>query len=436
MSSFVELLRRIGHADANVAVLGQGYVGLTLAGAVAEAGHAVTGIDVDAERVRALGERPDAVPGVDPATVTRAIDTGRLRFTTDVAAVADALIVAICVPTPLLDGSPDLRFVERAARDVAACLRPGTLVILESTTYPGTTETVVRPILESGGLRSGQRLPAGLLARAGGPREPRARDALDAAAGRRRHTGGRDGGRVVLRRLRRQGAARSRPPRVAETAKLLENTFRHVNIALINEFAELAHELGIDVWEVIDAAATKPFGFMPFYPGPGIGGHCIPLDPTYLSWEVRRRTGRRFGVLEAAQDVNERMPTYVATRVSEILNDAGRPVRYSRILVLGVTYKADVGDVRESPGLRVLHELRERGADVAFHDPFIEELSMSFGTLDVEPDLDDALERADLVVLVTPHSSYDLDAIAERSSVVFDTRNAYRGVGPSNVIPL
>ena len=223
---------------------------------------------------------------------------------------------------------------------------------------------------------------------------------------------------------------------VAETAKLLENTFRHVNIALINEFAELAYELGIDVWEVIDAAATKPFGFMPFYPGPGIGGHCIPLDPTYLSWEVRRRTGKRFGVLEAAQDVNERMPTYVATRVAEILNDAGRPVRYSRILVLGVTYKADVGDVRESPGVRVLEALQHRGAEVSYHDPFVPGLSLSFGELHAEPDLDDAFERADVVVLVTPHASYDLDAIAERSGVVFDTRNAYRGVGPSNVIPL
>ncbi|HUL85007.1 MAG TPA: UDP binding domain-containing protein, partial [Actinomycetota bacterium] len=196
------------------------------------------------------------------------------------------------------------------------------------------------------------------------------------------------------------------------------------------------HELGIDLWEVIDAAATKPFGFMPFYPGPGIGGHCIPLDPTYLSWEVRRRTGRRFGVLEAAQDVNDRMPAYVATRVAEILNDVGRPVRSSRILVLGVTYKADVGDVRESPGLAVLTALQQRGAEVSYHDPFVPAVFLSFGELHAEPDLDGALERADLVVLVTPHPSYDLDDIAERSRVVFDTRNAYRGVGPENVIPL
>ena len=339
------------------------------------------------------------------------------------------------MPTPLLDGSPDLRFVERAARDVAACLRPGTLVILESTTYPGTTETIVRPILESGGLRSGTDF---LLAYS-----PERVDPGNREHGMRstpRLVGG-DTPEAATAAAAFYGAFVDKvlpvsSTAVAETAKLLENTFRHVNIALINEFAELAYELGIDVWEVIDAAATKPFGFMPFYPGPGIGGHCIPLDPTYLSWEVRRRTGRRFGVLEAAQDVNERMPTYVATRVSEILNDAGRPVRYSRILVLGVTYKADVGDVRESPGVRVLEELRRRGADVSFHDPFVERASMSFGELHAEPDLDEALERADLVVLVTPHASYDLDAIAERSSVVFDTRNAYRGVGPSNVIPL
>ena len=435
MSSSVELLGRIGRADANVAVLGQGYVGLTLACAVAEAGHTVTGIDVDAERVRALGERPDAVPGVDPATVTHAIATGRLRFTTDVAAVADAQIVAICVPTPLLDGAPDLRFVERAARDAAACLRPGTLVILESTTYPGTTETVVRPILESGGLRSGIDF---LLAYS-----PERVDPGNREHGMRstpRLVGG-DTPQAATAAASFYGAFVDKvlpvsSTGVAETAKLLENTFRHVNIALINEFAELAHELGIDLWEVIDAAATKPFGFMPFYPGPGVGGHCIPLDPTYLSWEVRRRTGRRFGVLEAAQDVNDRMPTYVATRVAEILNDVGRPVRSSRILVLGVTYKADVGDVRESPGLAVLTALQQRGAEVSYHDPFVPAVFLSFGELHAEPDLDGALERADLVVLVTPHPSYDLDDIAERSRVVFDTRNAYRGVGPENVIPL
>ncbi len=234
MSSFVELLRRIGRADANVAVLGQGYVGLTLACAVAEAGHSVTGIDVDAERVRALGERPDAVPGVDPATVTRAIATGRLRFTTDVSAVGDAQIVGICVPTPLLDGAPDLRFVERAARDAAACLRPGTLVVLESTTYPGTTETVVRPILESGRPAERAGLPAGLLARADRPGErASSRCAPRPAAGRR-----------LTRRVPTAAAVRSTSSSstrcmpvsstgAAETAKLLENTFRHVNIALV-----------------------------------------------------------------------------------------------------------------------------------------------------------------------------------------------------------
>jgi UDP-N-acetyl-D-glucosamine dehydrogenase len=225
-------------------------------------------------------------------------------------------------------------------------------------------------------------------------------------------------------------------PRVAESSKLLENTFRHVNIAFVNEFAMLCHELGIDVWEVIDAAATKPFGFMPFFPGPGIGGHCIPLDPTYLAWQIRREAGRRFNVLEQAQDVNERMPAYIASRVGEILNDRGRAVRGATILVLGVTYKADVGDLRESPALQTMQALHRRGADVRFHDVFVEEAPLDGSAARRVDDLEAEVAAADLVLLLTPHSAYDLDAIAERARVVFDTRNALGADRRPNVVVL
>jgi UDP-N-acetyl-D-glucosamine dehydrogenase len=431
-----DLSDKVVQRVARVAVLGQGYVGLTLALSAAAAGFAVTGIDIDEARVDALSDGDLPVPGVDQEMFDSAIRTGKVRFSSSTESIDAADLFFICVPTPLLDGAPDLRHVEAAAREVATHLKRGALVVLESTTYPGTTDEVVLPLLERGsrltcGLDfllaySPERIDPGNdeytmtnTPRVVGGTTPEATDAAVAFYSQ-----------VVEKVVPVSNA------RTAETAKLLENTFRHINVALVNELTMIAHELDIDVWEVIDAAASKPFGFMPFYPGPGIGGHCIPLDPTYLSWQVRRRTGRRFGVLEAAQDVNERMPKYIASRVGDILNDIGKPVRGSRIFTLGVTYKPDVGDVRESPSLMAMKALHRKGAVVSFHDPFVEEVPVN-GVSIRRKDLLEGLAEADLVLLLTPHSSYDLDCIADRASLVFDTRNAYGGVVPrENVIHL
>ena len=392
------LSTRVVQRRTPVAVVGQGYVGLTLAAAAAQTGFRATGIDVDSARVDslALGELP--VAGVDTTLFRSALESGNLTFSATAESIDEAELVFICVPTPLHDGAPDLSYVESASREVAHHLHPGVLVVLESTTYPGTTDQVVRPILESGsGLKDGTDF---LLAYS-----PERIDPGNAEYSMRntpRVVGGTTSEATeVAVAFYSQLVDKVIPvstTRTAETAKLLENTFRHINVALVNELAMLTHDLDIDIWEVIDAAASKPFGFMPFYPGPGIGGHCIPLDPTYLSWQLRRETGRRFGVLEAAQDVNERMPNYVASRVAGILNDIGRAVHGSRIFILGITYKPDVADVRESPSLMVMQALHRKGAHVSFHDPFIEEVSLNGDKIDrVEPGPGDRRRRPRVV---------------------------------------
>ncbi len=430
-----DLPSKVAQRSGNVAVVGQGYVGLTLASAAAAQRFRVTGIDVNAARTDALARGELAVPGVDEGTFRAAIESGNLSFSTSAESIADASFIFICVPTPLRDGAPDLSFVEAAGRDVAAHLAAGSLVVLESTTYPGTTDQLLLPLLEQGsGLRAGvdfllayspERIDPGSAEftmrntpRVVGGTTPEATEAAISFYGQ------------LVDKVFPVSSTRT-----AETAKLLENTFRHINVALVNELTMLTHDLDINVWEVIDAASTKPFGFMPFYPGPGIGGHCIPLDPTYLSWQVRRQTGRRFGVLEAAQDVNERMPNYVASRVAEILNDVGRAVRGSRIFVLGVTYKADVGDMRESPSLMAMQALYRKGAEISFHDPYVEDAPLNGGRIQ-RTELAEGLANADLVLLLTPHSSYDLERIAEQASLVFDTRNAYGDAPHDNVVRL
>lgn len=430
------LSARIAARDTPVAVLGQGYVGLTLAAAAAEAGFGVTGIDVDTGRSQALSRGELVVPGVDEGLFRAGVQSGNLTFAASADVVAEALLIFICVPTPLRDDAPDMSFVEAAGREVAAHLEAGAMVVLESTTYPGTTEQLLGPLLEEGsGLRAGTDF---LLAYA-----PERIDPGNTMFGMRntpRVVGGTTAqateaavafyGQLVDKVVAVSSA------RAAETAKLLENSFRHLNIALVNELATLTHELGIDVWEVVDAASTKPFGFMPFHPGPGVGGHCIPLDPTYLSWQVRRETGRRFSLIERAHDVNKHMPTYIAERVAEILNSQGQAMNGARILVLGVAYKPNVSDVRESPALQTMHVLEKRGADVRFHDFFVAQVPLSAGSTRCVADLDEELEVADVVVLITPHAAYDLESIAKRARAVFDTRNAYGPERRDNIIRL
>jgi nucleotide sugar dehydrogenase len=424
MKATAELRRRILGRRASITVIGQGYVGLSLACAAAEAGFVVTGVDIDERRIAGLADGAALVPGVSEDLVLDAVSSGRLAFATTADAVASADLVFICVPTPVRDGAPDLSYIERACRDVAVRLSQGTLVVLESTTYPGTTEDMTRPLLETSGLVAGRDF---FLAYS-----PERIDPGNQEFGFRqvpRIVGGINAESTGLATLLYEQLVDKVIPvsscRTAELAKLLENTFRHVNVALVNEMTMVCHELGIDVWEVIDAAASKPFGFMPFHPGPGVGGHCIPIDPTYLTWQVRRDAERRFRIVEQAQEINGEMPAWVASRIGDALNERGKAVKNARILVLGITYKPDIGDVRESPAIKVIEHLVRRGARVAFHDPFFAEVAVNGSRLARTDLTNQAVATADCVALLTPHETYHLEWIAEHAGLVFDARNGY-----------
>jgi UDP-N-acetyl-D-glucosamine dehydrogenase len=360
--------------SSTVVVVGQGYVGLPLAMRAVEVGYRVVGVDLDRDRIDGLLAGSSYVDDVTDEALGAAADSGRYHVTSDYDEVGDAFDVAvITVPTPLRDGLPDLSFVESASRSLSARLRHGATVILESTTYPGTTDELVVPILEQGsGLRAGRDFHVGYSPeridpgnrRWGFVETPKVVSGIDAgslAAVTRFYDD------LVLRTVPVSGT------REAELTKLLENTFRHVNVALVNELAVFAHRLGVDVWEAIDAASTKPFGFMRFTPGPGVGGHCLPIDPSYLSWQVRRRLGQPFRFVELANDVNEHMPDHVVERVQSMLNDCSRSVRGSRVLLVGLAYKKNSGDVREAPALKIARSLLQQGAEVVAVDPHVHE---------------------------------------------------------------
>jgi UDP-N-acetyl-D-glucosamine dehydrogenase len=407
---------------------------LTVAAAAVNAGMHVDGVDLDAQRVAELA-RGIPVAGVRASDFALARSTGRLHFGSDPSVAGAADVVLICVPTPVVDGRPDLSAVEGAGRDVAPHVRAGSLVVLESTTYPGTTEGVLRPLLEGHGLRAGVDFWL-----AYSPERVNPGDDKYGMADIPRVVGGLTEECTSLAadfygQLVDEVHAVS-SCRAAEMAKLLENTFRMVNIALVNELAVLSSDQGIDLWEVIDAAATKPFGFMPFFPGPGVGGHCIPLDPTYLSWQARRDTGRPLRLVETAHDVNAEMPAYVVARVAEALNERGRALNGARIFAVGVTFKPNVGDIRESSAIEVLALLHRKGAEVRFHDPFVEEVQRD--TLRVARSALDEhqLQNADCVLLLTPHDSYDIEALVRHSRLLFDARNATKGLRRPGVIVL
>ncbi|MGH2703128.1 MAG: nucleotide sugar dehydrogenase, partial [Actinomycetota bacterium] len=365
-----------------------------------------------------------SVPGVSEALFQDGVASGKLRFSTAPRDVTDSDVIVICVPTPVRDHSPDLSHIIGACETAAAGLRSGCLVVLESTTYPGTTDQVVAPILETSGLAAGRDF---LLAYSPERIDPGNEEYSFGSVPR--VVGGitpeSTGVAALFYGQFVDKVFQVSSCQAAELAKLLENTFRHVNVALVNEMAMLCHEVDIDVWEVVDAAASKPFGFMPFYPGPGVGGHCIPLDPAYLAWQVRRDAGHQFRILEQAQDINAQMPSYLAARIGEALNDSSKAVRGARILVLGVSYKPDVGDMRESPALKAMTALHKRGAKVSFHDPFIEHAPVNGLVLESINLSQRVVETADCIALLTPHSSYDLGWIAEHAQLVFDARNAY-----------
>ncbi|MCA5892725.1 nucleotide sugar dehydrogenase [Isoptericola sp. NEAU-Y5] len=407
----------------DIAVIGLGYVGLPLAREAVHAGLQVRGFDVTTPIVQALNDGRSHVDDISDSDVAAMVAAG-FRATGDVEEIRGTSAVVICVPTPLgPDGGPDLGAVIAATRTVAGILEPGMLVVLESTTYPGTTEEVLKPILEEGGLQAGQdfhlafspeRIDPG-NAVYGMKNTPKVVGGLTPASTERAAD---LYGRFVDTVVVAKGA------REAETAKLLENTYRHINIALVNEMARFCHELDIDLWNVIDLAKTKPFGFQAFYPGPGVGGHCIPIDPNYLSHNVRSRLGYPFRFVELAQEINATMPTYVARRAQDILNEDAKAVRGSRVLLLGVTYKPDIADQRESPAVAVAQNLIAQGADLVFHDPHVEQWRVNGDVLDRVEDLDTAVLGADLVILVQNHSAYDVDALAEKSARFFDTKGA------------
>jgi UDP-N-acetyl-D-glucosamine dehydrogenase len=406
-----------------VVVVGQGYVGLPLAVAAAQAGHDVTGVDLAVDRVADLNAGRSPVGDVTDDDLDEVLRAGTYRAADGFDPIAEADVVILCVPTPYHADAPDLSYVESATTSVAERLKPGATVILESTTYPGTTEEVLVPILErvtgttvGEGFHlvfSPERIDPG-NERFGLRNTPKIVGGTTPEATRRAAA---FYGSFVDTVVQVSG------PATAEAAKLLENTFRHLNIALVNELAVLFQELGLDVWEVIDAAASKPFGFMPFYPGPGVGGHCIPVDPMYLSWRVRQLGGAA-KFIELAQDVNQSMPLHVVARIQELLNDAMKPVKGSMILILGVAYKRDIADMRESPALPLMERLVAKGADVRYHDPYVPTYHLAGAGELKSVDLDAAtLAAADCVVLVTDHTDVDYDLVAVNAPLVFDTRN-------------
>jgi UDP-N-acetyl-D-glucosamine dehydrogenase len=413
-----------------VVVVGQGYVGLALAMRAVDVGFDVVGFDQDEDRVKRLAAGDSYVEDVSDAVLIGALATGRYQPTHDPARCTGFDVAIIDVPTPLSDGNPNLAHVEEAARILARHLRPGATVVLESTTYPGTTEELVAPILEEGsGLVAGDDFHLGYSPERIDPGNPtwtlvtipKVVSGIDDAS--------LQAVQGFFDRIVNQTVA-VRDTRVAELTKLLENTFRHVNIALVNEIAMFAGDLGIDVWESIDAASTKPFGYMRFTPGPGVGGHCLPIDPSYLSWTVRRRLGRSFRFVELANDVNANMPDYVVRRLVHALNRMGKPVRGSQVLIMGMAYKRNTADARTAPGITIAESLAELGADVRVADPHLRADSVPFVLVELTAD---AIREADAVVIVTDHDGFDYELVRVHAAFVLDTRN--RITGP-NVEPL
>jgi UDP-N-acetyl-D-glucosamine dehydrogenase len=407
-------------------VIGQGYVGLPLAMQAVEAGFEVVGLDLDASRIKRLATGESFVEDITAIRLGAALATRRYLPSSDYADAQGFDICVISVPTPLRDGAPDLSFVERAGQALAPYLRPGCTVILESTTYPGTTEELLRPLLEeASGLQSPGDFHLGYSPERIDPgnatwrleNTPKVVSGVDAAALARV-----DG---FYRRIVEQTVPVD-STRVAELTKLIENTFRQVNIALINELAVLASQLDIDVWQAIDAASTKPFGFMPFRPGPGVGGHCLPIDPCYLSWQVKRTLGRQFRFVELANDINHGMPEHVVHRLMVGLNARGRPVKGARLLLLGLAYKRNTGDMRDSPAVDVATRLHGLGAQVRAVEPYAELHHIPAGVTVVDL-TEHELRTADAVVVVTDHDSLDYDLVARTAPYVFDTRNRCTG---------
>jgi UDP-N-acetyl-D-glucosamine dehydrogenase len=427
-----DLLGQFQQRTARVAVLGLGYVGLPLAVVFAEAGFTVTGIDPDERKVDTICRGESHIQDVSTEQVARLVSAGRLKATTNFSALRDADAVSICVPTPLRKtGDPDLSFIISATDELARYVHPGMVIVLESTTYPGTTREIMLPKLsETGKLAVGENF---FLAFSPERVDPGRKDWT--TVNTPKVIGGiTQNCSEVACAWYAQAIQKVVPvssAEVAEMAKLLENTFRMINIGLVNEMALMCDRLKIDVWEVIEAAATKPFGFMKFTPGPGLGGHCIPIDPLYLSWKLRALNyTARF--IELASEINTNMPRFVVTKIQDGLNEQGKPLKGSRVLVLGAAYKPDIDDMRESPALDVIGLLKKKGALVEYHDPYVPSLREEEDVMHSVPDLMTAVRQADCVVIVTDHSSYDYPSILGSAALIVDTRNALKSTGKNN----
>lgn len=427
------LLQKLENKTARIAVLGMGYVGLPLAVVFAEAGFEVTGIDPDTRKVNALNEGRSYIQDVPTEQVARLAADGKLKATADFSVLQDMDAVSICVPTPLRKtGDPDMSYILAATEELAKYIHPGMVIVLESTTYPGTTREVLLPALgTSHGLEVGKDFFLAFSPERVDPgrkdwttiNTPKVMGGITPACSRVATAWYAQ----AIQTVHTVSSAEA-----AEMAKLLENTFRMINIGLVNEMAIMCERLGVDVWEVIEAAATKPFGFMKFTPGPGLGGHCIPIDPHYLSWKMKTLNyNAKF--IDLASEINTNMPRYVVARLMDALNEREKHLKNSKILVLGAAYKPDIDDLRESPALDVIGLLKEKGAQVSYHDPYAPSLKTHDGeTMTSVPDLLAACREADAVVIITNHSSYDYPAILEASRFIFDTRNALGKLGKDN----
>lgn len=405
----------------DLAVIGLGYVGLPLAQAAVQAGLSVIGYDVSDRVIAGLNSNKSHVDDLSDADIAAMVKAG-FSATKDDSVLAAAKAIVICVPTPLsADGGPDLSAVLGATHTIAKNLKAGQLVVLESTTYPGTTQDLVQPILAESGLVVGEdyflafspeRIDPGNK-KYGMRNTPKVVGGLNPASTDKA---------VALYEKFVDTVVRAKGAKEAEMAKLLENTYRHINIALVNEMAMFCKDLDIDLWDVIRCAATKPFGFQAFYPGPGVGGHCIPIDPNYLSYQVKTNLGYPFKFVELAQEINAGMPAYVVNRIQDQLNTVGKALNGSKVLVLGVTYKPDIADQRESPAIPIGLELLEKGAQLEFHDPMVETWRLNGRELTRVADLKAALNRADITVMLQDHASYNTDELINESNLLFDTR--------------
>ncbi|MGP4078981.1 nucleotide sugar dehydrogenase [Pseudalkalibacillus sp. R45] len=432
MSLVERLLNKIESKEAVIGVVGLGYVGLPLAVEKAKAGFKVIGFDVQESRVQQVNDGINYIGDVVNEDLNEMVSNGLLQATTDYSKIKEVDAVAICVPTPLdIYQQPDTSYVQSSANDIAKYAHEGMLVVLESTTYPGTTEEIVRPALEKSGLVCGESVFIGYSPERVDPgnKQFKTKNTPKVVGGITENCT--KVAAALYRNVLEGDVHEVSSPAVAEMEKIFENTFRHINIALANEMAILCERMGIDVWEVIDAAKTKPYGFMAFYPGPGLGGHCIPIDPFYLTWKARE-FNYHTKLIELAGEINNSMPEFVVDRSMRILNEDGKSLRGAKVAVLGVAYKKDINDYRESPVLPILTELYDAGADVQVIDPYVPHFKLNGEVVETVTLSEEILENSDLVLLTTDHSDFDYNMIAQKSPVIFDTRNAMKDVEKPN----